>query len=78
MHIRLLNSFNLLGAILLSIGLYGLASGGKMVFDPGRLPRGNEWFIYALAGALMVVNGFLPPAHEPRNGNEKDADKNHG
>jgi hypothetical protein len=65
MHFRLWNSFNLLAVILLAIGIIGALSGGRMVFDPGRLPTGKEWIIYLVAGALMLVNGFLPPAHTP-------------
>ena len=63
MHFRLWNSFNLLAVILLAIGIVGAISGGHMVFDPGRVPSGKEWIIYLVAGALMLVNGFLPSAN---------------
>ncbi len=65
MNSRLLNSFNLLAVILLIIGIAGAFSGGKMVYDPGREQNGHEWIIYVLAGALMLVNGFLPAANPP-------------
>ena len=69
MHFRWWNSFNLLAVVLLAIGIGGAVSGGHMVFDPGRAPSGKEWILYVLAGALMLVNGFLPPSHVP----EKEA-----
>lgn len=64
-QIRWWNSFNLLGIILLVIGIAGLILQGKMVFDPGRPHRGYEWILYLVAGALMLVNGFLPSASTP-------------
>lgn len=60
---RFVNSFNLLAVILLAIGIAGACSGGKLVFDPGRAATGKEWIIYVVAGALMLVNGFLPAAN---------------
>jgi len=65
MNFRLWNSFNILAVILLAIGVTGAVSGGHMVFDPGRVPSGHEWIVYVVAGALMLVNGFLPAANPP-------------
>ena len=62
MSFRWLNSFTVLAAILIAIGVIGFASGGHMVFDPGRDTTGKEWVLYLLAGLLMLVNGLLPPA----------------
>ena len=73
MQFRLWNSFNLLAVVLLAIGIMGLIAGKRMVFDPGRTPTGYEWAIYLVAGALMVVNGFLPPANPAV---ESDEDEN--
>lgn len=75
-NLRRLNSFHLLGALLLTVAVIGLASGGKFVYDPGRPIRGNEWVIYGLAGVLMLVNSFLPST-EPKRG-EKLEKKKHG
>ena len=66
-QIRWWNSFNLLGIILLVIGIAGLILQGKMVFDPGRPHRGYEWVLYLVAGALMLINGLLPPATAPQS-----------
>ncbi len=63
MRFRWWNSFNVLAVVLLSIGVAGACSGGKMVFDPGRAASGKEWLIYLVAGVLMLGNGFLPPAN---------------
>jgi hypothetical protein len=63
MQFRWWNSFNLLAVVLLAIGIMGLIAGKRMVFDPGRTPTGYEWAIYLVAGGLMLVNGFLPPAN---------------
>jgi hypothetical protein len=64
MHFRWWNSFNFLAVILIAIGITG-AVNSSMVFDPGRPPSGKEWIIYLVAGALMLINGFLPPSHVP-------------
>ena len=66
-QIRWWNSFNLLGIILLGIGIAGFLLQGKMVFDPGRPHRGYEWVLYLVAGVLMLVNGFLPTANAPHS-----------
>jgi hypothetical protein len=71
MHFRWWNSFNLLGVILLAISAIGLFSGGHFVFDPGRAATGREWMIYAVAGVLMLINGFLPPSHVPSSRDEE-------
>ena len=63
MQIRWWNSFNLLAVILLAIGLMGLIMGGRMVFDPGRPSSGY---------AMMLVNGFLPPANPVHEDDESE------
>jgi len=70
MQFRWWNSFNLLAVILLAIGITGAIQGQRMVFDPGRPTAGYEWILYVIAGALMLVNGLLPPSHA---GEEEDA-----
>ena len=65
--LRWWNSFTILAAILIAIGVIGALSGGRMVFDPGRVSSGKEWILYLLAGALMLINGLLPPATTPRD-----------
>jgi hypothetical protein len=67
MRFRWWNSFNVLAVVLLLIGIAGAISRGKMVFDPGRASTGHEWIIYVVAGALMLVNGFLPPSNPPED-----------
>jgi hypothetical protein len=62
MQFRWWNSFNLLGIILVVLGLVGALSRGHFVFDPGRAVSGYEWLIYLVAGVLMLINGSLPPA----------------
>lgn len=56
------NSFTFLGVILLGIGIVGMIAGKRMVFDPGRASSGQEWLLYLVAGALMLINGLLPAA----------------
>ena len=78
MQFRWWNSFNLLAVVLLAIGIGGAVSGGHMVFDPGRVSSGKEWILYLVAGALMLINGFLPPSHVPEETpakNDKKSDK---
>ncbi|HVK02506.1 MAG TPA: hypothetical protein VM490_03475 [Armatimonadaceae bacterium] len=72
MQIRWWNSFNLLAVILLAIGIMGLVTGGRMVYDPGRPSSGYEWLVYLVAGGLMLVNGFLPPANPVHEDDEKE------
>ncbi len=73
MQFRWWNSFNLLAVILLAVGILGGASGGRMVFDPGRAPSGKEWILYVVAGVLMLVNGLLPGGHP----DEEDGEQQH-
>lgn len=65
MQFRWWNSFNLLGVVLLALGLIGAFSRGHFVFDPGRPTTGYEWLIYVVAGVLMLINGSLPPSSVP-------------
>ncbi len=74
MRLRWWNSFNILAVILLAIGIAGAISGGKMVFDPGRTATGHEWIVYVFAGALMLINGFLPPSN-PVTDEEEEAEE---
>lgn len=64
-QIRWWNSFNLLGVLLLAVAFLGGISGGKFIYDPGRVQKGHEWVLYLIAGALMLVNGMLSPATVP-------------
>ena len=75
MNLRRLNSFHLLGALLLTVAILGLVSGGKFVYDPGRPVKGNEWIVYGLAGVLMLINSFLPST-EPKRGEKLEKKKN--
>ncbi len=75
MQSRLVNSFNLLAVVLIAIGIVGVCSRGHMVFDPGRVSSGKEWIIYLVAGALMLVNGFLPSANQSPDAKSGDAAK---
>ena len=72
MRFRWWNSFNVLAAILLFIGIAGAVSGGKMTFDPGRAQTGREWIIYVVAGGLMLFNGFLPPSNPDEDNDTKN------
>jgi len=78
MRFRWWNSFNLLGVILIGVALIGALQGRNMMFDPGRESRGTEWIIYLVAGALMLVNGFLPPAHVEDEDDDKAAKEKAG
>jgi hypothetical protein len=54
-----LSSFNVIGILLLAIGIYGLIPGTKFTFDPGVPPEPGEAFLYIVTGVLMIVNGFF-------------------
>ncbi len=73
MSSRWLNSFTIIACILIAIGVIGALSGGHMVFDPGRASSGREWILYLIAGALMLVNGLLPPATTQEERDDPDA-----
>ena len=69
-----LSSFNIIGIVLLAIGIYGLIPGTKFTFDPGVPPEPGEAFLYIVTGVLMIVNGFywMKPLPQPST---KDEDK---
>lgn len=56
---RFLNMFNVIGALLLVIGLLGFASGGRWVAETGTHPTSETGWIYFGAGLLMLANGFM-------------------
>ena len=74
MH-RWWNSFTFLAVILLGIGIVGMIAGRRMVFDPGRAASGREWLIYLVAGALMLINGFLPTATREDDASPQSGEK---
>lgn len=73
MQFRWWNSFTILAIILVAIGIIGLFAGERMVFDPGRATTGREWFLYLVAGVLMLINGLLPSSTDMAREKKEDS-----
>jgi hypothetical protein len=56
---RFLNGFILIGIILLFISIAGVASGNRLLTEPGQQPNPYAWLEYLGAAALMLVNGAV-------------------
>jgi hypothetical protein len=59
--VRWWNSFNILGILMLGLGICGFVFKGKFVFDPGRPALGYESALYVVTGGLMFINAWLTP-----------------
>ncbi len=53
------NSFTIIGAILLVIGIYGKIKGSGFEFDAGVPAEPLEAVYYVVVGALFMVNGYI-------------------
>jgi hypothetical protein len=66
---RFLNGFVLIGLILLLISIGGVASGNRLLTEPGQQPNQYAWLEYLGAAALMLINGaisiHLAAKHKP-------------
>lgn len=59
--VRWWNSFNILGILMVVLGVCGFVFKGKFVFDPGRAALGYEPALYLVTGGLMFINAWLTP-----------------
>jgi sulfite exporter TauE/SafE len=68
MQLPRLSSFTVIGAILIFIGIYGMASGPTFQYDLGVQADNKEGYYYLAVGVLMIVNGFfwLPASPEEK------------
>ncbi len=56
-----LNSFTIIGLILVAIGAYGKIKGPSFQYDAGLPAEHLEWLYYIIVGVLMIVNGLILP-----------------
>jgi hypothetical protein len=56
---RFLNGFVLIGIILLFISIGGVASGNRLLTEPGQAPNKFAWLEYMGAAAIMLINGAI-------------------
>lgn len=56
---RFLNSFVLIGIILLFISIAGLVSGNTLLTEPGQPVNPYAWLEYLAAAVLMLINGAV-------------------
>jgi hypothetical protein len=56
---RFLNGFVLIGLTLLLISIGGVASGNRLLTEPGQPPNPYAWLLYLGAAALMLINGAI-------------------
>lgn len=59
MRLRFLNSFILIGIILLFISVAGLVSGNTLLTEPGQPVNRLAWLEYLGAAVLMLINGAV-------------------
>ena len=62
---RYLSMFNVIGVIMLLIGLAGLATGSRFLAEPGQPPTAFSALLYLAGGAVMLVNGYLSMKYAP-------------
>lgn len=69
MNMPRLNSFSIIGVILVAVAIYALVRGSGFEFDPGVPSEKGEPIFYLIVGALMLINGFVlpPPATDDEN-----------
>ena len=53
------NTYFLIAAFLVVIGIIGIAVGNATIRDPGQRPESNLYLIYFGAAVIMFVNGWL-------------------
>ena len=56
---RFLNGFICIGIILLFISIGGVASGNRLLTEPGQPVNPYAWLEYLGAAVLMLVNGAI-------------------
>jgi hypothetical protein len=56
------NSFFWFAAILLALGLWGLASGDRVIQDPGQTQEANLALLYIAGAVIMAINGWMTHA----------------
>jgi len=56
-----LNSFSIIGVILIGVAIYALGKGVGFEFDPGVPSERGEPVFYLIVGVLMLVNGLVLP-----------------
>ncbi len=56
---RFLNSFILIGIILIGVSIAGFATGSKFVTEAGQKPDSLSSLVYLGVGVLMLVNGYV-------------------
>ena len=64
---RFLNGFVLIGIILLFISIGGVASGNRLLTEPGQQPNQYAWLEYLGAAVLMLINGAISISVAARN-----------
>lgn len=56
---KFLNTFNVMGIVLIIIGIIGLATNNKFLSEAGEPLHPQAGLIYLGAGAIMLFNGFI-------------------
>jgi hypothetical protein len=74
---RYLNGFIVIGVVLAITGVAGLATGNRLLTEPGQPINPYSWLLYIGAAAVMIVNGLLSIklAMRPHDTDEAEAAK---
>ncbi|MCL5283458.1 MAG: hypothetical protein M1330_01915 [Armatimonadetes bacterium] len=70
---RYLNSFIIIGTILLLMSIAGVVSGNTLITEPGYKVQQWTWLEYLLAALIMLFNGWLTWKVVARHAAEKAA-----
>lgn len=56
------NTYFWIGGALLILSFAAMIKGEQLIRDPGQLPESHLPAVYFVAGALMLINGFISHA----------------
>ncbi|CCW35415.1 hypothetical protein CWRG_02479 [Chthonomonas calidirosea] len=62
---RYLNTFNVVGVLLVILSLFGFATGGRALTEPGSKTEAISSLVYLGTGVLMLINGFVSVKMHP-------------
>lgn len=56
---RYLNTFNIVGILLIILSLFGFATSGRLLTEPGSKTEAISSWVYLATGIIMIINGVV-------------------